>query len=496
MREIIIENVKGIKKLEFTLPESDGVYLLVGANGMGKTTLLTCIDRIANPNAFAIGLKSANADTGIDQYREAKIIYKVDTTAIQFRKRSKRWVSTPKTKSSELLMRQFGFEHSVFIRADAKRLDVTQEEIRSGRIERASEELITALNRIFETARFSNLKRLKNVRGRGRQSTYFYILQDGAVRYSEKRFSTGEMAIIHLVEKLNSTEDETLFLLDEAELALHPRIQKNLLDYIKEKTEEKRLTVFIATHSVTMIKACTPQNIILLSNERDVIKVITPCYPAQAIGSVDFEVNTGYDTVIFVEDEMARLLLTAMVNQYMMVKPEKISNTYAIVPVGGYEQTAFLAKNVKDRILRQSKVVALLDEDAKTEGLAEPGGNANFKELYETQRRGSRYLFFLPCTPEVWFITCFENASDDLKDIIRSTYHCEVATILQSNTYLTCASSKPRKLAKAKFDAVIEMLTASSGENENVVTKDIINILVEKCMSRGEVMSTVAYIFG
>ena len=39
MRKIIIENLRCIKKLEFSLPQKQGIYLLVGANGRGKSTL-------------------------------------------------------------------------------------------------------------------------------------------------------------------------------------------------------------------------------------------------------------------------------------------------------------------------------------------------------------------------------------------------------------------------------------------------------------------------
>ena len=45
MKKITIERMKNINNLEFTLPESKGVYLIVGPNGGGKTTLLVCIDR-------------------------------------------------------------------------------------------------------------------------------------------------------------------------------------------------------------------------------------------------------------------------------------------------------------------------------------------------------------------------------------------------------------------------------------------------------------------
>lgn len=36
MKKILIENTKGIRRLEFAFPEATGVYLLAGANGVGK----------------------------------------------------------------------------------------------------------------------------------------------------------------------------------------------------------------------------------------------------------------------------------------------------------------------------------------------------------------------------------------------------------------------------------------------------------------------------
>ena len=243
MRRIIIKNTKNIKQLTFDIPNDNGVYLLVGANGAGKTTLLTCLDRICNPYAFATNFTSANNTNNIDQYSDSSIEYITEHAHIKFRKGTRRWTCTPRTNSSPLLKREFGFENTIFIKADSKRIDVPQEEIRSGNLVDVESTIIESLNKIFETTKYNNLKRLRNVNGRGRNSTYFYILKDGRKYYSEKRFSTGELAIIRLVERLQTTMSNSLFLLDEAEMALHPRIQKNLLDYLNEKATEKGLTI-------------------------------------------------------------------------------------------------------------------------------------------------------------------------------------------------------------------------------------------------------------
>lgn len=371
MKKITIENTKGIKHLEFILPEQNGVYLIVSANGAGKTTLLVCLDRIYNPNGFARGFSASKTFGAVDQYQHAQIKYEIDNPAmcLLFRKKTARWAVIPKGKSS--LLSNFGYASSVFIKADSNRINIPETEIRAGQFESADTNIKSSLNNLFETTKFSRLKRLKNANGRGRPATYFYVIQENDYSYySEKRFSTGELALLRLVEQLSHIQENSLVLLDEAELALHPRIQKQLLDYLKQIAVEKSLTILISTHSITMIKATDKQHIYLLeNNQHGRYNVINPCYPAKAIGCVDFINNTIYDAVFFVEDEMARLLLKKMIRKCCEADQRFHTITNCIIPVGGYEQTARLAINTKSQLLGESSVYAIWDADVFTDVL-------------------------------------------------------------------------------------------------------------------------------
>lgn len=44
MYKITLKNIKAITNLEFHFPEKNGVYLLTGTNGCGKTTLLIALN--------------------------------------------------------------------------------------------------------------------------------------------------------------------------------------------------------------------------------------------------------------------------------------------------------------------------------------------------------------------------------------------------------------------------------------------------------------------
>lgn len=245
MKKITIKKTKNIKNLEFVFPQSKGVYLIVGPNGVGKTTLLVCIDRICNKNAFARGFSASRSFGEVDQYAEAEITYDTDNppTSLKFRKKSSRWAVSPKGHSN--LLDNFGYTQTVFIRADSNRIDVPKEEIRRGNFVAADPDVKRNLNRIFETDKFDRLKRLRIANGRGRHATFFYVIEERRGQYySEKRFSTGEIALLRLVEKLNTVENDAIVLLDEAEMALHPRVQKKLYDYLVEVAATKELNYF------------------------------------------------------------------------------------------------------------------------------------------------------------------------------------------------------------------------------------------------------------
>ena len=70
MKKVILENVKGIRRLEFELPTRCGVYLITGKNGTGKTNLLVALHRICNRAAFRDNFPmGANNFDDVSQYR-------------------------------------------------------------------------------------------------------------------------------------------------------------------------------------------------------------------------------------------------------------------------------------------------------------------------------------------------------------------------------------------------------------------------------------------
>lgn len=346
-------------------------------------------------------------------------------------------------------MQQMGYSETIFIKADSRRIDATQEEIASGLVKQVSQEIKDVLNRIFSSHRYDDLRRLKISNGRGKNPTYMYIMGRKATGlYSEKRFSTGELAIIRLVESIQSVDDNAMVLVDEAEMALHPRIQIELLNYLNEMAIRKNLTVFISTHSTTLIKMTDKKHIMLLEDPNDdgMSRIDYPCYPAKAIGGVDDIANSGFDVIFFVEDDMAQSYLDCAIRRLRAEESELSTLSYAIFPIGGFFETGRIAINTKERLFSGIKVFAVVDADAFEDLEHKP----KFERLLQ-ENDNRNYIKSLEITPEVWFCSELETADVTLRAAIRNNFHFEISSITGSSTYQNLHSDSDRQLAKDKF---------------------------------------------
>lgn len=478
---ISIKNTKRIKNLTFTVPSKPGVYLLVGGNGAGKTTILTCLHRICVGNAFFNGFRVAAEHNSIDRYDEAAITYTgADKRSVTFRKREQRWVSQPKANKD--ILASFGFRSASFIKADASRLSVTPEEIRQGQYVKADEEIKNALNTIFDTDKFAALEQLKITHGKGKSSTFLYIIKEGKNKYySEKRFSTGELAIIRLVEKLVKAEEQSLILLDEAELALHPTVQLRLLDYLRRMSSAKQLTVVVSTHSTTMIRATRPGNIMLLSDDsacKGHLSMVSPCHPAFAMGFIDELDNNAPDFIFCVEDDMAQLILRELLHLYITTHPREQlrRRQYRIIPVAGWKQTLQFVQNSQKMLFSNSCVRAVLDADVFDPVSEDSEDTTERKQKTLAQFSGIAYN--LGVTPEVALVAALERPTTEVAAFIRERFYTDIAAYTQSTEYRNSKKDKPRALAKKKLKLILSSLKARCAQSEDAILAQLVSVLL------------------
>lgn len=401
MKTIDIKNLRSIKSLRFTIPPP-GVHLLAGHNGAGKSSLLACLLRLGDGNAFPRFFRTSQISDQLDQFDEAEIKYSIDTDSVVYSYRGQRWVPIPKRNSD--LLDKFGYGMVRHIAADAKRIEPRPEDFAPRKVKDASPYIRSAAAEIFGSTKFSNLKTINVRRGVGAEAFLFAEpSKPGAMlRYfSERNFSLGELGVLKLLREIEDCKNGALLLIDELELALHPRAQVGLVRHLEKVAKDKGLTVIFSTHSPSLIRAVSRTQVLFLSVEGDHHECIAGCYPAFALGQISVPAELSPDLVIYVEDDVAKSLVSAIVEEMLATEfANKPRPTVVVVPVGGFMSVIRFLDRAESILPDATKQVAFLDEDVQTESLAEAEKNQKYDVLAEFKRVAAR-LDYLPWTPEI-----------------------------------------------------------------------------------------------
>ncbi|WP_432376727.1 AAA family ATPase, partial [Phocaeicola dorei] len=166
MYKITLKNIKSINYLEFSFPDKNGVYLLTGGNGCGKTTLLIALNRLGDNLAFSKNIKTSTA--GFDSFRDAQIIYSTEHDSVIYHRAGIRWVPTPRSKSN--LIKTFPCQNILYLSTSGLRFYAQEpKDLKDQRHNAVSDEIINPLNDILNTSKFNDLKYIKIKSPKGKQ---------------------------------------------------------------------------------------------------------------------------------------------------------------------------------------------------------------------------------------------------------------------------------------------------------------------------------------
>lgn len=400
-----ISNLKSIKNLSFDVPNK-GAFIITGANGCGKTSLLTVLHRMGAPNAFQLGLPGGTGSTGIDGIADATITYTINKKSVSYRYNKIRWSATPKSNSQ--IVRN-AFSEVLFLKANASRVEPTQDELKGLKKMAADQRLREFMNAVFDTDKFDNLYKI-NLRGRGLVA-HLIDRTPGEKKktwYSEKAFSLGELCVMRLGQKLLAMKNGGLYIVDEFEMALHPAAQIRLFKQIENLSDLAPCTVLVSTHSSSLIKSVTRRNIIYLENNDGDVSIHRNVYPTYALQHLVLDEDNSPDRLIFVEDISAKQCIDELWKQHLSLNKNNGNRSQPTVQtavIGGYKEVLRFLDRSKSFVPALTRRMAVLDADAQEACLpphVAAGQEAPVltvpQELYASQRT---QVEFLPWTPEV-----------------------------------------------------------------------------------------------
>ena len=137
-------------------------------------------------------------------------------------------------------------------------------------------------------------------------------------------------------------------------------------------------------------------------------------------------------------------------------------------------------------IHERSRVFAVWDADVFTETIPK---NERIKKLYEQNRDD---IYDLGCTPEVWMVEQLECLQEKIVLKLKNRFHYEVSSIIKSDEYNACKSTKPRKLAKQKMDVIVKQFSLASGDSSELVLDALAQIILDETYSENKIKSIVA----
>lgn len=368
-----IHNIKGIVNGSIELPIENGIYAIVGNNGCGKSTIMSCMAQLLSKHNLGL-LKPEDYD---------------NTSYVEFLYQGKKdkwfcknsfWKSTifPDT-----LQFNGTYEGSLFYGmrfSDSKNVDELMEEgkIADDYIVEADTYVKESLGKILHNniLYYNDIFRIRNkyiAADLELQNTpYFYKTPYGFI--SQYRMSSGECLLISLLHFIYNSiirrslpsDKPVLMLIDEIELALHPVAINNLLDLLQELVEEyDNLTVLITSHSPEVIRKISPQNIYKIeriNSDDNNFNIVNPCYPSYAIR--DVYTHDGFDYLLLVEDELAKMIVTNSIETLELNNSRLIN----VLPVGGWHNVLKLQfELISNNILGVGKqVFSILDGDVQS----------------------------------------------------------------------------------------------------------------------------------
>lgn len=476
-----IENLKHIKSLEFTIP-SQGVWLLTGLNGSGKTSLLAAIYRMKERSAFQKYYKTSSLDY-YDSFQDSKITYHINNSSVTYKYGSERWRPTPNNQSN--LFDEVSFPEIRFIEVNAKRVEPSLHDLQNRpRPVAVRNETVQFMKEVLDNNKWDNLKYINYQRGVGNKAYVIPYQKNGRTYYfSEKNFSLGELCILRLACALEEIQNNSLVLIDEIEIALHPKAQRKLSSKLQDIAQIKNLTIIFSTHSSTLIKSIDRKKLLFLQQEGNTkkFKTISNVYPAQVLGEIAYDEELDMDFLFFVEDDEGKLLLMQIIEKYKSIRNLGINNfrpSYKVIPIGGFQQVMDVLAS-SSQIFRPNIVrKAFLDHDVYTETLAD----LNQAHIIATYNSNQANINFLPCTPEKGIIDSIES-DPNLCTQINSAFsgsNLHIQMFITDQTYLNEQSPKPRKQAKKRYDCLINHIQQTTGEDAISIKKALYKLYTEK----------------
>ena len=422
----------------------------------------------------------------LDVFDNSEITYTLGSSSVSYKYSGERWSPSPKSQSK--LLRNFGYASVIYAAANAERIEPRAEDFKPRYVRDAAQSIRNAAIFILGNDKFNSLK-VVNVRRGVSAEAFLMPDQSGKFKkttyYSEKNFSLGEICVLKLLRQLETCPVGSLVLIDELELALHPRAQIGLLEYLERISFEKGLTVIFSTHSANLIKTAKRDNFYFIERNSGKTQIIHRCYPTYALGLVASKEERSPDAVIYVEDEQAQLIVESLIE--LLMKTEMVMQsrpTIIVSAIGTFDAVIAFLNRSKSLLPETVKQCAIVDGDVKSETLEALKKSKNYKQLSKIQSI-EKQLHYLPWTPEVgiceFLLLNKETREMELKDYL-GDFRISLSSINRADLD-GLAGGELRKKSKVLLSNLIDEISNLTSKKPDRIRGDIAELFAKGVLS-------------
>ncbi|UXH79993.1 ATP-dependent nuclease [Roseateles amylovorans] len=147
----------------------------------------------------------------------------------------------------------------------------------------------------------------------GQRSGELGVAQRFGAQYSENNMGFGEGRTLYLVDLMEHSPEQSLFVIEEPETSLHGNAQHELAKYLVDVCHRRHHQVILTTHSSIILDALPADARVMLL--RDAAGVAA--FPQMSAARAKSILTGGHhrDLSVLVEDTFAKLLLTEMIRR-------------------------------------------------------------------------------------------------------------------------------------------------------------------------------------
>lgn len=306
--------------------------VLVGQNGSGKTTVTRAIKLLKSNYEPQCEFFETEIDDG--GFANARFDYIVDghKLAYQHTVKPRKWnlegdlpqrvsITSIQTKSFvggieksflyDNIAKSARREDQVdYVQKQAHKIQQEPQEGSSKRRYSMTENEIEVVNRILDS-HYQAIEIIRHKFFRGTWATN--ILFQNESSFCEYNSGSGEFLVATIVREVEKAQNNSIVLIDEPEVSLHPRAQYRLVEYFFDAIKRKHIQMIITTHSEHIVELLPKEAVICLRKNEGETYVQQNVIPELAFLEIGSPIINRKR--IIVEDEMTKRIVEKVLEE-------------------------------------------------------------------------------------------------------------------------------------------------------------------------------------